>query len=108
MIALLEEKGLGKRRTQYKIRDWLFSRQRYWGEPFPIVHLDDGTTVRLADDQLPVVLPELVDFKPTGTIDPPLSKAQDWVNVHVALNADHTAQDRSRQARPVPSKPAAN
>jgi leucyl-tRNA synthetase len=86
MIDMLEEKGIGKRRINYKIRDWLFSRQRYWGEPFPIVHLEDGTTVRLADDQLPLRLPELADFKPTGTIEPPLSKAREWVYVEVELS----------------------
>ena len=85
IIAMLENERIAKRRVNYKIRDWLFSRQRYWGEPFPIVHLEDGTNVRLADDQLPLVLPELADFKPTGTIDPPLSKATDWVNVWVVL-----------------------
>ncbi len=85
ITALLEEKSLGKKTINYKIRDWLFSRQRYWGEPFPIIHLQDGTSVRLADDQLPLTLPELADFKPTGTIDPPLSKADDWVNIHVLI-----------------------
>jgi leucyl-tRNA synthetase len=88
IISLLEEKGVGKRQVNYKIRDWLFSRQRYWGEPFPIVHLEDGTSVRLADDQLPVRLPELEDFKPTGTIEPPLSKAKEWVNVWVVVEGD--------------------
>ncbi|HUO09757.1 MAG TPA: leucine--tRNA ligase [Phycisphaerae bacterium] len=85
ITAILEEKGIGKKTINYKIRDWLFSRQRYWGEPFPIVHLNDGTTVALADSELPVKLPELQDFKPTGTIDPPLSKAKEWVNINVRL-----------------------
>jgi len=85
MIALLEEQNIGKRQINYKIRDWLFSRQRYWGEPFPIVHLQDGTNVPLDASALPLTLPELADFKPTGTIDPPLSKATAWVNVHVTL-----------------------
>ncbi|MEI7766548.1 MAG: leucine--tRNA ligase [Phycisphaerae bacterium] len=89
MIDLLEERGIGKRRVNFKIRDWLFSRQRYWGEPFPLVHLEDGTTVALAPDQLPLELPELEDFKPTGTIDPPLSKAPHWHQVHVVLESDH-------------------
>ncbi len=92
ITAMLEEKGIGKRQINYKIRDWLFSRQRYWGEPFPIVHLEDGTTVRLADSELPLRLPELEDFKPTGTIDPPLSKAAEWVNVHVVVSADNSAR----------------
>ena len=85
MISILDEKGIGKRQINYKLRDWLFSRQRYWGEPFPIVHLNDGTTVALAESELPLKLPELADFKPTGTIEPPLSKAKDWVNVQVRL-----------------------
>jgi leucyl-tRNA synthetase len=85
MLSLLEEKKIGKRQINYKIRDWLFSRQRYWGEPFPIVHLNDGTTVALAESELPLKLPELADFKPTGTIEPPLSKAKDWVHVQVRL-----------------------
>ncbi len=78
IAAWLEEKGLGKAKVQYKLRDWLFSRQRYWGEPFPIVHGVNGPeTVPVSD--LPVNLPELRDYKPTGTFEPPLSKAKDWV-----------------------------
>ncbi|HVS73631.1 MAG TPA: leucine--tRNA ligase [Phycisphaerae bacterium] len=94
MISLLEENETGKRQINYKLRDWLFSRQRYWGEPFPIVHLSDGTTVPLSESELPVKLPELEDFKPTGTIDPPLSKATDWLNVKVDvkdLGGDYVA-----------------
>jgi leucyl-tRNA synthetase len=98
MTTMLEEKSLGKRQTNYKIRDWLFSRQRYWGEPFPLVHLEDGTTMALAEDQLPVQLPELEDFKPTGTIEPPLSKAPGWVNVHIL----HTEPSGSAAGRVVP------
>ncbi len=94
MINYMEEKSLGRRRVQYKLRDWLFSRQRYWGEPFPLVHLEDGTTVALADDQLPVRLPPLDDFKPTGTMEPPLSKAQGWRDVVVLL--DGSAAGRAR------------
>ncbi|HLP41722.1 MAG TPA: class I tRNA ligase family protein, partial [Fibrobacteria bacterium] len=78
MIAWLEEKGLGKARVQYRLRDWLFSRQRYWGEPFPLVHTDKGI-VALPDSELPVTLPELADYKPTGTFEPPLGKAKGWV-----------------------------
>jgi leucyl-tRNA synthetase len=99
IISILEEKGLGRRQINYKIRDWLFSRQRYWGEPFPIVHLEDGTNVRLADDQLPVELPELEDFKPTGTIDPPLSKATQWHGVNVIVES----KDGVDVARVVPA-----
>ncbi len=90
MISILEEKGIGKRRVNYKIRDWLFSRQRYWGEPFPIVHLEDGTTVALAESELPLELPELEDFRPTGTIEPPLSKAKEWVKVWVVLETQNS------------------
>ncbi|MGA2702678.1 MAG: leucine--tRNA ligase [Isosphaeraceae bacterium] len=75
----LAEQGLGRRAVNYKLRDWLFSRQRYWGEPFPIV-LDERDQVRpVAESELPVLLPGLDDFKPTGKPEPPLSKAQDWV-----------------------------
>lgn len=78
MAAWLEEKGLGKGTINYKLRDWLFSRQRYWGEPFPIVW-ENAQHRALAESELPVVPPEMVDFKPTGTPEPPLSKATDWV-----------------------------
>jgi leucyl-tRNA synthetase len=77
----LEAEGIGRRRVQYKLRDWLFSRQRYWGEPFPILLDSDGNAHALADSDLPVMLPQMSDFKPTGTPEPPLSKAADWMNV---------------------------
>ena len=81
MIKWLEEKGVGKAKTQYKLRDWLFSRQRYWGEPFPVIHWEDGTNTLVPEEDLPLTLPELADYKPTGTGEPPLAKAEDWVNV---------------------------
>ena len=81
MIEWLEEKGVGKAKTQYKLRDWLFSRQRYWGEPFPVIHWEDGTNTLVPEEDLPLTLPELDDYKPTGTGEPPLSKALSWVNV---------------------------
>ena len=81
MIAWLEEKGVGKAKTQYKLRDWLFSRQRYWGEPFPVIHWEDGTNSLVPEEDLPLTLPELEDYKPTGTGEPPLAKATEWVNV---------------------------
>ena len=81
MIKWLEEKGVGKAKTQYKLRDWLFSRQRYWGEPFPVIHWEDGTQSLVPEEDLPLTLPELADYKPTGTGEPPLAKATDWVNV---------------------------
>ena len=81
MIKWLEEKGVGRAKTQYKLRDWLFSRQRYWGEPFPVIHWEDGTQSLVDENDLPLTLPELADYKPTGTGEPPLAKATDWVNV---------------------------
>ena len=87
ITALLEEKGVGVRKVNYKLRDWLFSRQRYWGEPFPILHeLDEagnptGIIEPLSSDDLPLRLPELEDYKPSGKPEPPLGKATDWLNV---------------------------
>jgi leucyl-tRNA synthetase len=81
----LEAKGLGKRTINYKLRDWLFSRQRYWGEPFPIVWKQDASGQRyheaLPESALPVVPPELTDYKPTATGEPPLARAKEWVNL---------------------------
>ncbi len=79
VIAWLEEKELGKKTVNFKLRDWLFSRQRYWGEPFPIVW-KDGNHEAISEDELPLLAPELEDYKPSGTPDPILSKATDWVN----------------------------
>ena len=76
----LEEKHIGNRTIQYKLRDWLFSRQRYWGEPIPIVHLEDGTMKAIPEDELPLILPELKRFQPSGTTESPLVLAEDWVN----------------------------
>ena len=81
MIDYLEEQDLGRRAVTYKLRDWLFSRQRYWGEPFPILLDGQDNPIAIPENELPVVLPELSDFKPTGTPEPPLSKAQDWLKV---------------------------
>jgi len=78
ITAWLEERGQGKRAINYKLRDWLFSRQRYWGEPFPIIW-EDGNHRSLGESELPVVPPPLEDYKPTGTGEPPLSKAKDWI-----------------------------
>ncbi len=80
MITWLEEQGRGQGTINYKLRDWLFSRQRYWGEPFPIVHLEDGTHAALPEEQLPLRLPELDDYKPNETGEPPLSKATEWLH----------------------------
>ena len=84
MIDHVENVGWGSRRVQYKLRDWLFSRQRYWGEPFPIVHTDDGEIVALPEDQLPVTLPAVDEYKPTGDGKPPLGRASpDWGRVRL-------------------------
>ncbi|MCP4502869.1 MAG: leucine--tRNA ligase [Deltaproteobacteria bacterium] len=78
----LEEQGKGKKKVEYKLRDWLFSRQRYWGEPFPMVHLEDGTCVPVPEDQLPVKLPPIDAYKPTADGKPPLARADDdWLMV---------------------------
>jgi len=79
MVEWLEAEGRGERAVQYKLRDWLFSRQRYWGEPFPVLHLPDGTVKLVPDEALPVVLPELDDFQPTGDFGTPLERARDWI-----------------------------
>ncbi|SNC61274.1 leucyl-tRNA synthetase [Kytococcus aerolatus] len=93
MIAHLEEIGAGRGTTSYKLRDWLFSRQRYWGEPFPIVWDEDGRAHAVPEDQLPVELPEVADYSPR-TYDPedwdtqpesPLGRNEDWVNVTLDL-----------------------
>ena len=80
MTEWLEERGLGKGTVNYKLRDWLFSRQRYWGEPFPIIHCADGTIKSLPEKDLPVLLPPMTDFNASKDGEPPLSKAIDWVN----------------------------
>lgn len=72
-------KGVGKPTVNYRLRDWLFSRQRYWGEPFPLVHYPDGHVGLVPEDQLPVVLPELEDYKPTAEGEPPLARAKEWL-----------------------------
>ena len=80
MIAWLEEKGIGDRKVNYKLREWIFARQRYWGEPIPIVFTEGDEIHVLADEDLPLVLPELEDYAPSKTGASPLDKATDWVN----------------------------
>ena len=79
-ISHLKENNLGKKQINYKLRDWLFSRQRYWGEPFPIVQLSDGTLKAVPKHELPVVLPQVANYEPSETGEAPLSNNQDWVN----------------------------
>ncbi len=87
IITWLTDKKLGKKTINYKLRDWLFSRQRYWGEPFPIVWRD-GQHEALPESELPLLAPELADYKPTGTPEPLLSKATDWVNLGPGLKRE--------------------
>jgi leucyl-tRNA synthetase len=84
MISYLEGKGLGKKKVQYRLRDWLFSRQRYWGEPFPIVHKKNGEMIALPEDSLPITLPMIDEYKPTATGEPPLARAEAWREVTLA------------------------
>lgn len=77
----LEENGVGKKKVNYRLRDWLFSRQRYWGEPIPVIHWEDGETTLVPEDELPLYLPKATDIKPSGTGESPLANLDDWVNV---------------------------
>ncbi len=81
MIEWLEANNKGKRKVTYRLRDWLFSRQRYWGEPIPIIHLEDGTMKVVPEEELPVVLPKTKEIKPSGTGESPLANITDWVNI---------------------------
>lgn len=80
IIEWLEQQGKGEGKTTYRLRDWLFSRQRYWGEPIPILHLEDGTIKPVPEESLPLLLPDLDEIKPSGTGESPLANATDWVN----------------------------
>lgn len=81
MIAWLEEKGIGTKKVTYRLRDWLFSRQRYWGEPIPVIHWEDGTMTAVPEEQLPLMLPKTTEIKPSGTGESPLANIDEWVNV---------------------------
>ena len=87
MAAWLEERGIGRRTINYKLRDWLFSRQRYWGEPFPVIWRE-GKHEAIPESELPLVPPPLDDFKPTGTGEPPLARAKDWVQYSEAATRE--------------------
>lgn len=79
MNEWLEKEGKGQKKVTYRLRDWLFSRQRYWGEPIPILHLEDGTMKPVPEDQLPLLLPDVEQIKPSGTGESPLANVTDWV-----------------------------
>ncbi|TRZ37242.1 leucine--tRNA ligase [Niallia circulans] len=81
MIEWLEEKGIGTKKVTYRLRDWLFSRQRYWGEPIPIIHWEDGTMTGVPVEELPLTLPDTAEIKPSGTGESPLANISEWVNV---------------------------
>ncbi len=83
MIKWLEDNKAGKKQINYRIRDWIFARQRYWGEPIPIVHFEDGNYCAISDAELPLILPKLNDYSPSKTGASPLEKATDWVNVNI-------------------------
>ncbi len=77
---IMEQRGLGKKTTQYKLRDWVFSRQRYWGEPIPIIHCDHCGCVPVPEEELPLLLPDVKSYQPTGTGESPLAAIDEWVN----------------------------
>ena len=81
MNEWLEENGVGKKEVSYRLRDWLFSRQRYWGEPIPIIHWEDGTVTPVPEEELPLRLPKTKNIKPSGTGESPLANIEEWVNV---------------------------
>jgi len=92
----LEAKGLGKKTVNYKLRDWLFSRQRYWGEPFPILHLEDGSIVAAEEKDLPVLLPEVESYQPSGTGESPLATIPQW------LHTTYNGQKAKRETNTMP------
>ncbi|MGX7150634.1 leucine--tRNA ligase [Enterococcus ureasiticus] len=81
MYQWLEDNGCGKKEVTYRLRDWLFSRQRYWGEPIPVIHWEDGTTTTVPESELPLKLPKTDDIKPSGTGESPLANITEWINV---------------------------
>ena len=105
MIEWLEDSGHGKRTVTYKLRDWLFSRQRYWGEPFPIVFDDTGLALAVPENELPVELPELMDWAPRALDEesdpePPLGRAEEWARVDYDLGDGQRSYQRELNTMP--------
>ncbi|MGM0578888.1 MAG: leucine--tRNA ligase [Myxococcota bacterium] len=98
ITAWLEEHGFGEKAVNYRLRDWLFSRQRYWGEPFPILHLEDGTTKAVPEAHLPVTLPDVETYKAAGTGESPLATVEDWVRT----TDPETGQPARRETNTMP------
>jgi leucyl-tRNA synthetase len=93
VISWLEERGAGRQQVNYRLRDWLFSRQRYWGEPFPILEFEDGAIAPVSESDLPVPLPALAEFKATADGRPPLARAEDWVNATDSGTGRHARRE---------------
>ena len=98
MIEWLEDHDAGQKKVNYKLRDWDFSRQRYWGEPIPVIHWEDGTTSLVLEDELPLRLPHATDIKPSGTPESPLANLIDWVNV-----VDENGRKGKRETNTMPN-----
>lgn len=98
MIEWLSDHGVGGQKVNYKLRDWAFSRQRYWGEPIPVIHWEDGETTLVPEDELPLRLPHATDIKPSGTPESPLANLTDWVNV-----VDENGRKGKRETNTMPN-----
>ena len=93
IIKFLTEKGIGEKKTNYKLRDWVFSRQRYWGEPVPLVYCEKCGWVPIPEEQLPLTLPDVEAYEPTDTGESPLAKATDWVNTTCPACGGHATRE---------------
>ncbi|MCH3904656.1 MAG: leucine--tRNA ligase [Lactobacillus sp.] len=98
MVDWLEDHNVGQQKVNYKLRDWDFSRQRYWGEPIPVIHWEDGETTLVPEDELPLLLPKATNIKPSGTPESPLANLDDWVNV-----VDENGRHGKRETNTMPN-----